>query len=358
MKKKTLLFSLITLCLLGCNTTNDISSSSSDINSVKISINIITPNLSSKENSSNEVSSSNKETSENNTSISVSNPVSSESISSSEKASSSSDEKPSTSSSSSSNVSLDSTVNDYYKSIDFSKSGDALKTDLYNLIKKCNMPYTYDNCDSYIANANEDPNNPNNLIEFYTGRSVPKDYYNPNESKPDAWNKEHVYAKSRGGFKSQDAGKDIHHLMPTDNGVNNKRSSKDFDECTSESNAVKTYNSYKQSVTVQYADPNDICYTTSTVFEPRDAVKGDVARILFYMATRYEGKSDGGPDLEIVDYISDTSSPIIGKLSTLKKWHEEDPVDEFEMNRNDYIYSVQNNRNPYIDHPEIVNLIF
>lgn len=353
MKKKTLLFSLITLCLLGCNTTNDISTSSSNLDSTKISINIINPNFSSEKEV---VSSEENSNSSNKTSTDNPTPSSSESISSEEVVISS--ESVSSSSNSNSNISLNPTINDYYKSIDFSKSGESLKTDLYNLIKKCNMPYTYDDCDSYIANANEDPNNPNNLIEFYTGRSVKKDYYNPDASKPDAWNKEHVYAKSRGGFKSQDAGKDIHHLMPTDNGVNNARSSKDFDECASESNAVKKYNSHKQSITVQYADPNDICYTTSSVFEPRDAVKGDVARILFYMATRYEGKSDGGPDLEIVDYTSNTTSPIIGKLSTLKKWHEEDPVDEFEMKRNNYIYSVQNNRNPYIDHPEIVDLIF
>ncbi len=250
-------------------------------------------------------------------------------------------------------------IDDYYSSIDFNKTGEALKNELYNLIKQCDMSkYSYDTCDRYIANANEDPNNSNNLIDFYTGRSIPKNYYPTSSDKPDAWNKEHIYAKSHGNFKSQDAGKDIHHLMPTDNGVNAKRSNKDFDDCTSEENAIKSYKSYKQTVTVDYIDETDICYTNSNAFEPRDAVKGDVARILFYMVTRYNGQNDGGPNLQLVDNYTSGSAPTLGKLSTLKKWHEEDPVDEFEMKRNNYIYSIQNNRNPYIDHPELVNLIF
>lgn len=342
MKKKNILF--ITLMLLvSCgyeNTTSITNNDSSNNDSLTsnnnshISIGIIIPNNS--ETSKNEASNSNF--------------ISSETVSSNNSFSSNSNSINSTS---------NEIIDDYYSSIDFSKTGEALKNELYNLIKQCDMSkYSYDTCDSYIANANEDPNNSNNLIDFYTGRSIPKNYYPTSAEKPDAWNKEHVYAKSHGNFKSQDAGKDIHHLMPTDNGVNAKRSAKDFDDCTSEDNAIKTYKSYKQTVTVNYIDENDMCYTNSNAFEPRDAVKGDVARILFYMVTRYNGQNDGGPNLQLVDNYTSGSAPTLGKLSTLKKWHEEDPVDEFEMKRNNYIYSIQNNRNPYIDHPELVNLIF
>lgn len=89
------------------------------------------------------------------------------------------------------------------------------------------------------------------------------------------------------------------------------------------------------------------------------SVKGDVARMMFYMATRYEGDATGEPDLELVDYISGfTSEPIFGKLSTLIEWHTNDPVDDFERNRNEVIYSYQGNRNPFIDHPEYVAQIW
>ena len=82
--------------------------------------------------------------------------------------------------------------------------------------------------------------------------------------------------------------------------------------------------------------------------------------MIFYMATRYEGEN-GEPDLEIVDYLpssNNTTEPIFAKLSDLIAWHLADPVDEFEMNRNNVIYSYQGNRNPFIDHPEYVTMIW
>ena len=90
-------------------------------------------------------------------------------------------------------------------------------------------------------------------------------------------------------------------------------------------------------------------------------VKGDVARMVFYMATRYEG-TNGEPDLELIDYLpanNNTSDPVYAKLSTLIQWHYEDSVDDWERQRNDIIYyDFQNNRNPFIDHPEYVALIW
>jgi hypothetical protein len=83
-----------------------------------------------------------------------------------------------------------------------------------------------------------------------------------------------------------------------------------------------------------------------------------VSRMMFYMATRYEGENED-PDLELVDYTgTDTDTPFFGKLSTLMEWNEEDPVDEFERNRNEVVYSYQGNRNPFVDHPDFVNAIY
>ncbi|MFE5278758.1 endonuclease I family protein, partial [Bacillus cereus] len=95
----------------------------------------------------------------------------------------------------------------------------------------------------------------------------------------------------------------------------------------------------------------DDCLRTSQSWEPPDRVKGDVARMLFYMAVRYE--SDDRVDLELNDSLNNGSTPYHGKLSVLLQWHEQDPVDDYERNRNDVIYEKwQHNRNPFIDYPE------
>ena len=79
--------------------------------------------------------------------------------------------------------------------------------------------------------------------------------------------------------------------------------------------------------------------------------------MIFYMAVRYEG-GNGEPDLEVVDYVNTDPAPEHGKLSVLLQWNEQDPPDDFEMNRNEVIYSYQDNRNPFIDHPEYAEEIW
>jgi len=78
--------------------------------------------------------------------------------------------------------------------------------------------------------------------------------------------------------------------------------------------------------------------------------------MLFYMDVRYEG-GDGYVDLQLVDYTG-TNGPLFGKLSTLKQWHKDDPVSDFERSRNQKIYNWQRNRNPFIDHPEWVQEVW
>ena len=94
-------------------------------------------------------------------------------------------------------------------------------------------------------------------------------------------------------------------------------------------------------------------------WEARDEVKGDVARMMFYMTVRYEG-DDNEPDLELTESLQHMSSKasLHARLSVLLEWHINDPVDEIERRRNDIIYSYQGNRNPFIDHPEYVVLIW
>lgn len=218
-----------------------------------------------------------------------------------------------------------------------------LKQALHDIIDD-HHTYSYDDAKDLLKETDEDPNNPNNVILFYTGRSQAKDTFG---SGVDQWNREHVWAKSHGGFgENAPAGSDLHHLRPTDASVNSRRSNLDFDYGTT-------------LVVDTYGDGSSYCYyTNNTCFEPRDEVKGDVARILFYMAVRYEGDKAGEPDLELNDNVNNDSSPYMGRLSILLEWNRLDPVDDFERNRNDVIYSYQGNRNPFIDNPEYAEMIF
>lgn len=81
-------------------------------------------------------------------------------------------------------------------------------------------------------------------------------------------------------------------------------------------------------------------------------MKGDVARMLMYMAIRYEG-GDGYPDLELNDAVNNGAAPRTGRLSVLLRWHAADPPDARERRRNEVVFATwQHNRNPFIDHPE------
>lgn len=217
------------------------------------------------------------------------------------------------------------------------KSGDDLKSALNTIISD-QTQVSYDDVWDALAQTDEDPNNPDNVVLLYSGRSQAKSAHG---GEQDDWNREHVWAKSHGDFgTSIGPGTDVHHLRPTDTTVNSTRSNKDFDNGG------------------EPVDEAEECLTDSDSWEPRDAVKGDVARMIFYMAVRYEG-NDSYPDLEINDQVDNGKNPFMGKLSVLKEWNEADPVDEFEANRNEVIFTeIQHNRNPFVDHPEWVNEIW
>ncbi len=225
----------------------------------------------------------------------------------------------------------------YYKDA-LGKTGPELKSALHTIISSGVSKLSYSQVWDALKATDQDPENSSNVILLYTGRSQSKD---DNGGDPDQWNREHVWAKSHGDFGTATGpGTDIHHLRPTDVSVNSTRGNKDFDNGGSE---------------VGEAPGN---YTDGDSFEPRDAVKGDVARMILYMAVRYDG-DDGFPDLEPNDKVDNGSAPAIGRLSVLKTWSEQDPPDDFEKNRNEVIFDTyQHNRNPFIDHPEWVDAIW
>ncbi|WP_432067276.1 endonuclease I family protein [Streptomyces sp. C10-9-1] len=216
------------------------------------------------------------------------------------------------------------------------KTGTALKAALHTTISEQTV-LSYSQVWDALKTTDEDPADSDNVLLLYSGRSQAK---NTNGGGADDWNREHVWAKSHGDFgTSKGPGTDIHHLRPTDVSVNSARGNLDFDEGGS-----------------PVAEASD-CYRDSDSFEPRDAVKGDVARMILYMTVRYEG-GDGHADLEANDQVDNGSSPFMGRLSVLRQWNLQDPPDAFEQTRNDRIFAIQGNRNPFIDHPEWVEDIW
>ncbi|MFK0043688.1 endonuclease I family protein [Streptomyces sp. NPDC090741] len=227
-------------------------------------------------------------------------------------------------------------VDAYYAAAE-GKTGAALKTALHNIIKT-QSKVTYEGVWNALKVTDQDPANPNNVILVYSGRSQSK---STNGGGANDWNREHVWAKSHGDFGTATGpGTDLHHLRPEDVTVNSTRGNKDFDMGGSPVSEA----------------PGS--FTDSDSFEPRDAVKGDVARMLLYMAVRYDG-GDGFADLEVNDKVNNGSAPAIGRISVLKQWNQQDPPDAFEQRRNQVIFDTfQHNRNPFIDHPEWVNSIW
>ncbi|MEV6242218.1 endonuclease [Lentzea sp. NPDC051838] len=216
------------------------------------------------------------------------------------------------------------------------KSGAALKSALNGIIKN-QTKLVYQDVPDALKVTDQDPNNSNNVILLYSGISRSKSLSGTGTGD---WNREHVWPQSHGSFGTAvGAGTDLHHLRPEDVRVNADRGNLDFDNGGS-----------------AYANaPGN--FWDSDSWQPRNAVKGDVARMLFYMAVRYE--SGDQLNLELKDTVGTGGTPYMGKLSVLKQWSEQDPPDAFEKNRNDLIdQRFQHNRNPFIDHPEWVASIW
>lgn len=222
----------------------------------------------------------------------------------------------------------------------------ALRTALHEIIGgHTTYPYSSGSAtDTWemLTEADRDPENPDNVILVYSGFSVngPQQFNEGN-----GWNREHVWPRSRGSFSTAAGiGTDMHNLKPCNIEVNNIRGNRFFADC--------------QNCTPVFTDGvNTECFLDNSngTFEPRDAVKGDVARMILYMAVRYEG--GGEPNMELTEEIlpEGDNAPLMGRLSDMLAWHFADPPDDFELNRHEVIFGYQGNRNPFIDHPELAD---
>lgn len=222
------------------------------------------------------------------------------------------------------------------------KTGLALRSALNTAAAYGHVRMSYSAVWEALKYTDEDPTNTANVILLYTGRSQAKTYNaSTNSSDSDAWNREHVWAKSHGfPDEGQWGYTDIHHLRPADVSVNSTRGNKDFDWGGSP---------------IAEAPGN---LTDADSFEPRAAVRGDVARMMFYMAIRYEGNdATGVGNLELADNVG-TSGNLFGRRCTLIAWHRADPVDATETRRHGRIVERQGNRNPFVDYPAWAEELF
>ncbi len=222
-------------------------------------------------------------------------------------------------------------------------TGAPLKAALNAVIDGHNsIPYT--SRETRLEILDQDPGNPANVIQIYSGFTVSK-----SEFPSGTANTEHVWANAYGIDDGSPAYGDLFNLRPCDASVNTDRGNKYFDDGG-----------------VLPAHPEaPLCRDDSDSWEPRAVEKGDIARAMFYMDTRYEGDAtDGLPrNLTLTDNVASITNTgnNFGKLSTLINWHFADPVDNSERQRNHIIFQTtyggqtfQQNRNPFIDHPEYV----
>ena len=172
--------------------------------------------------------------------------------------------------------------------------------------------------------------------------------------------REHVWPKSRASFHEKDGGCDIHHLRPEDSSVNSTRSNYTMGNVVGAISdySTKTYG----SKTVLWYNGSYTGNNCNGLVEVADNVKGDVARILLYVYVRWEEanlfEKDPSPKAGSNDSGGNDGKKVIESLDTLLEWCENDPVDAWEMKRNDLCQDVQGNRNVFIDYPEYAWLLF
>ena len=203
---------------------------------------------------------------------------------------------------------------DYYKDV-LGLTGEALADALGDLMNETHTFYISYGESRYLFGETDPADVSGKIICFYSGELISATW-----DQGATWNREHVWPKSLSGdlYKKTDnsyrgAGSDMHMLRPTKSSINSSRGNKMFG-------------------------------TTGSCYEPRDEVKGDVARILFYMSVHYD------MDIE--------SLGVASSIEMLLEWNKLDPVDEKEAARNEVVKSKQGNYNPFVDCEEFADLIW
>lgn len=234
----------------------------------------------------------------------------------------------------------------YYQNADGEK-GSALKTAMWAIIKD---PQTVGYSGLWNAYRTTDKRDDGKVWDMYSSTTN----YNFNDHGSSfpyegaGYNREHSFPRSWFGGEREPMNSDVMHIVPTDGYVNNRRNNYPFGETTNPT--------YTSDGGFSKLGPSSISGYSGTVFEPNDEYKGDFARIYFYMATCYE------------DQIDTWSSPMLSgdeykpyqdwALNMLLRWAAEDPVSQKEIDRNNAVYELQGNRNPYVDYPGLEQYVW
>ena len=206
----------------------------------------------------------------------------------------------------------------YYGDVNFSTDQSANHTALQNITQTNHITIlTYFQRHDYLYDADQDLSNSRNVILMYSGESRYWKEYNStsNDYSPQTFNTEHVYPQSK--LNDENSLTDLHNLRVCDENINTQKSNLEFIDSSGD------YKKINQS------------------WFPGDEWKGDVARMIFYLNIRYD------------EIIND-----VGTLELFIKWNIEDPVSDFERQRNAVIEQAQGNRNPFIDNPYLVTLVW
>ena len=227
----------------------------------------------------------------------------------------------------------------------------ALQAALHNIIKN-HTSVTYSGLWYYFQTTDKKSNN--TVWDMYSdipyGTPPYVYYFNQDEcgtyqTEGDCFNREHSWPKSWFGGEVMPMYTDMFHIYPVDGYVNGMRSDYPY---------AKVNNSTWTSMNGSKVGPSATPGYSGTAFEPLDEYKGDFARSYFYMSVRYYTEDSSWPGSDAV-----TGSQLNPwALTLMMQWNSQDPVSQKETERNNAIYQIQHNRNPFIDHPEYAEEIW
>jgi endonuclease I len=247
-------------------------------------------------------------------------------------------------------------IQPYYNNLDLSKTGNDLFLELSTRIISTHsgIPYTSSSTDVWDACrlADEDPDIPANILMIYgfddndgipdTDRTRNKDFQDTGGGTG-VWNREHVFARSLAnpsfGTDEPGPGTDVHNLRPADRDRNSLRSARKFTDGSGNSGIVSANGGWY----------------------PGDEWKGDVARIIMYMYLRYHGNGTQVSETQCFPINVGFGDPLVSDVNMIDlflRWNVEDPVSDFEENRNEVLSGIQLNRNPFIDNPYLATIIW
>lgn len=218
------------------------------------------------------------------------------------------------------------------------KTNTALISALSAIVARNHKSFSYDAARDQMFATVEDPDNDDVVDCIYTGRKASSVSNRSSAYSGAQMNTEHTWPQSLGATGIAQA--DLHHLWAVDINTNSRRGNYPFGVV-----ATTTWTAPNSDGTGSSKLGKDA--SGRMVFEPHDRSKGDIARAIFYFYTRYNGSRPG----------SYTLSNFNAEEATLRRWHQVDPPDADEKTHNELVFSIQGNRNPYIDHPEYIGQI-